>query len=249
MKPHPNLLILSVAGNYANAANDRIVEENLAAWASFGNKVMWRPNVHMGFRIHAPDNFARKMFSDISLLAENGIFGFDFDSMYNEWATKGMSYYMGAKAQFNPDRLDFDSLVDDYCRAGFGAAAKPVRAFFDAVERFTSSAAKANAADVCRHMGWAERRRHQNRLLEHLDFDELESVLSEARKATAGDDEILKRIARLQFGIDLGRFSMRRRLGRPSKPTAEEEEAHRRMIVDYLAQDPAAFRASQLGIK
>ena len=249
VKPHPNLLILSVAGNYANAANDRIVEENLAAWSSFGNKVMWRPNVHMGFRIHAPDNFARKMFSDISLLAENGIFGFDFDSMYNEWATKCFSYYMGAKAQFNPDRVDFDSLADDYCRAGFGAAAKPVRAFLDAVERFTTSAAEANAADVCRHMGWVERRRHQNRLLEHLDFDALEAFLSEARRAADGDDEVLGRIARLQFGMDLGRFSARKRLGRPSKPTAAEDEAHRRMIADYLARDPSAFRASQLGIK
>lgn len=249
VKPHPNLLILSVAGNYANAANDRIVEENLAAWSSFGNKVMWRPNVHMGFRIHAPDNFARKMFSDISLLAENGIFGFDFDSMYNEWATKCFSYYMGAKAQFNPDRVDFDSLADDYCRAGFGAAAKPVRAFLDAVERFTTSAAEANAADVCRHMGWAERRRHQNRLLEHLDFDALEAFLSEARRAADGDDEVLGRIARLQFGMALGRFSARKRLGRPSKPTAAEDEAHRRMIADYLARDPSAFRASQLGIR
>ena len=124
-----------------------------------------------------------------------------------------------------------------------------MRAFLDAVERFTTSAAEANAADVCRHMGWAERRRHQNRLLEHLDFDALEAFLSEARRAADGDDEVLGRIARFQFGMDLGRFSARKRLGRPSKPTAAEDEAHRRMIADYLARDPSAFRASQLGIK
>ena len=249
VKPHPNLLVLSVAGNYANASNDSIVESNLAAWSSFGNKVMWRPNAHMGFRVPAPDNFARKMFSDISLLAENGVFGFDFDSMYNEWATKNLSYYMSAKAQFNPDRLDFDSLVDDYCLAGFGPAAKQIRAYFDAVERFTMAAAEANAADVCVHMGWAERRRHQNRLLEHLDFDVLDGILSEARNVAADDAVVLKRIARLRFGNDLGRFSARKRIGKPSKPTAEEDTAHKKMIVGFLAQDPSAFRASQLGIK
>ena len=75
------------------------------------------------------------------------------------------------------------------------------------------------------------------------------TFLSEARRAADGDDEVLGRIARLQFGMDLGRFSARKRLGRPSKPTAAEDEAHRRMIADYLARDPSAFRASQLGIK
>lgn len=181
--------------------------------------------------------------------AENGIFGFDFDSMYNEWAIRGLAYYMGAKAQFNPDRLDFDSFVDDYCQTGFGTAAKPIREYLDAVERFTTAAATANAADVCKHMGWAERRRHQNRLLEHLDFDVLDACLAKARNAAAGDAVVLKRIARLQFGNDLGRFSARKRIGKPSKPTAEEEAAHKNMIVEFLAQDPAAFRASQLGIK
>ena len=249
VKPHPNLLILSVAGNYANAANDDIVERNLAAWSSFGNKIMWRPNVHCGFRVQAPDCFARKLFSDVSLLSENGIFGFDFDSMYNEWAIRGFAYYMGARAQFNPDRLDFDTFADDYCSFGFGAAARPVREYLNAVERFTTAAAEANAADVCKHMGWAERRRHQNRLLEHLDFDALDGFLAKARNAAAGDAVVLKRIARLQFGNDLGRFSARKRIGKPSKPTAEEEAAHRKMVVDYLFADPSAYRASQLGIK
>ena len=249
VKPHPNLLILSVAGSYANAANDGVVEQNLAAWSSFGNKVLWRPNAHGGFRVNAPDNFARRMFGDISLLAENGIFGFDYDTMYCDWATKSFTYYVTTKAHFNPDRLDFESFADDYCRTGFGAAAKDVRAYFDAVERATDAAAAANAADKDPALGWVQRMRRQNRLLEHLDFDALDALLAKARTAAAGDEAVLKRIRRLQFGNDIGRFSAKKRLAKPAKPTAEEESAFRDMVKAYLAEDPAAFKAKKLGIE
>lgn len=54
-------------------------------------------------------------------MAANGVFGTDFDAMYNEWATKGIGYYFTARAHFNPDRLGYDALLDDYCEAGFAA--------------------------------------------------------------------------------------------------------------------------------
>ena len=247
-KPHPNLMILSVAGTYANAASFGSVEKNLAAWVSFGNKVLWRPNAHGGFRVSAPDNFARRMFADVSLLAENGVFGVDYDTMYCEWATKPFVYYMSAKAHFNPDRLDFDSIADDYCRAAFGAAANEARAYFDEVERADEAAAKANAEDKEPSLGWVQRVKRQNRLLEFLDIDALDAHLAKARAAAAGDEAVLKRIGRLQFGNDVGRFTTRKRLGRPSKPTPEEDAAFRKMAADYLERDPAAFKAGRLGI-
>ena len=219
------------------------------SWSSFGNKVLWRPNAHGGFRVSAPDNFARRMFADISLLAENGIFGFDYDTMYCEWATKPFTYYVTTKAHFNPDRLDFETFADDYCRTGFGAAAKDIRAYFDAVERATSAGAAANAADKEPAVGWVQRARRQNRLLEHLDFDELDAILAKARTAAAGDEAVLKRIRRLQFGNDVGRFSAKKRLAKPAKPTAEEDAAFRAMAKAYLAEDPAAFKAKKLGIE
>lgn len=244
--PHRNLLVLSVAGNYSNAANYGTVEPNLAAWASFGNKVMWRPNAHGGYYIAAPDNFARHMFADISLLAENGIFGVDYDTMYSEWATKGFLYYITAKAHFNPDRLDYDSFADDYCRAGFGAAAAEVRAYFDDLERAHEVAAKANQADKEPTLGWAQRVKRQNRILEALDFDALDARLAKATAAAAGDEGVLARIDRLRFGNELGRFTARRRLGRPSKLTKEEEAASLKAFNERLARDPAAFNSERI---
>lgn len=240
VRPHPNLLILSVAGNYSNYANDGAVERNLVAWQSFGNKVLWRPNAHGGFRVTAPDNFARRMFADISLLVENHIFGVDYDTMYSDWSTKSFTYYITTKAHFNPDRLDFETFADDYCRHGFGAAAKEVREFYDLGERASTAAARLNAEDKTTAVNWAQRVKRQNRLLETLDFDALDDCLARARTAAAGDEAVLTRIARLQFGADLGRFTAKKRINRPSAPTEEERAAFRKRVEDYLAIDPAA---------
>ena len=96
---------------------------------------------------------------------------------------------------------------------------------------------------------WAYAYIRQNRLLEHLDFDELDAILAKARTAAAGDEAVLKRIRRLQFGNDVGRFSAKKRLAKPAKPTAEEDAAFRAMAKSYLAEDPAAFKAKKLGIE
>jgi hypothetical protein len=178
------------------------------------------------------------MFADISLLVENGIFGVDYDTMYCDWATKPFVYYVTTKAHFNPDRLDFESFAEDYCRAGFGAAAREVRSYFDEIERADEAAAKANAEDTEPALGWVQRTKRQNWLIEHLDFDALDARLAKAREAAAGDEVALGRIARLQFGNDSGRFTARTRLGIPSKPTAEETEAFKKMSEAYRARDP-----------
>ena len=237
-RPHPNLLILSVAGGYTSTNGFGAVERNLAAWASFGNKVLWRPNAHAGFGVAAPDNFARLIFDDISLLGENGVFGVDYDTMRSDWAFKPLSLYMTARAHYNPDRLDFDTLANDYCRAAFGPAAAEVRAYFDDVERACRAAAAANADDKTPALDWTQREKRKSRLLEHLDFDALDARLARAREAAAGDEAALGRIARLQFGNDSGRFTARTRLGIPSKPTAEETEAFKKMSEAYRARDP-----------
>ena len=61
-----------------------------------------------------------------------------------------------------------------------------------------------------------------------------------ARTAAAEDEAVLKRIARLQFATDLGRFTARVRVGRPSAPTEDERTAFRKRVEEYLAIDPGA---------
>src|ERR1041385_8620758 len=75
--------------------------------------------------------------------------GTDFDSCCHHWATQGLNYYVVARLHWNPEQ-DVDAIVDDYCRSGFGPAAKAVRRYFDRLEALMSEAAlqkrKASAA-------------------------------------------------------------------------------------------------------
>ena len=243
--PHKNLVILSVAGYYSKYGRGDEVERNLAAWASFGNRILWRPNAHGGFYIPVPDNFGRRMFNDISLMAENGLFGVDYDTMKCEWATKPFVYYMSTKAHFNPDRLDFDTIADDYCKAGFGAGWKAVREYFDIVEKACDKAAKENASSPA-PVTWAQRVEASCRLPNATDYDALDRCVAAARAATAGDEAIAFRLGRLDFGTGLGRRMKKIRAG---KATPEEKEEARQFISDYLARDPSAYPSGLLQIK
>ena len=62
--------------------------------------------------------------------------GTDLDSCCNNWATQGLNYYVMAKLLWEHD-LDVDALIDDYCRAGFGAGAEAVKAYLLRVEELT----------------------------------------------------------------------------------------------------------------
>ena len=128
------------------------------------------------------------------------------------------------------------------------AAARDVRAYFDEVERADELAAKANEDDKEPALGWVQRSKRQSRLLEYLDFDALDACLARARASAAGDEAVLTRIGRLQFGNDIGRFTAKKRIGKPAKPTPEEDAAFRKMATERLSADPAAFKARRLGI-
>jgi hypothetical protein len=60
------------------------------------------------------------------------------------------------------------------------------------------------------------------------------------------DEAVLKRLERLQFGNDLGRFFSRMSLGKPSKPTDGEKAEFRRYVDGYLSKDPAAYKAKRI---
>ena len=237
--PHRNLVILSVAGYYASYGRGDEVERNLCAWRSFGNKILWRPNAHGGFYIAVPDNEGRRMFDDISLMAANGIFGVDYDTMSNEWATKPLMYYAACKAHFNPDGLDYDSVADDWCRAGFGPGWRHVREYFDIVERACLKASKENS-EAPPPVNWAQRVAAACRLPNATDYDALDRCLAAARAEAGGDEAVLFRIGRLEFGTGLGRRMKKIRAG---KATPEEKEEARRFIREYLEKDPSSYEA------
>ena len=53
----------------------------------------------------------------------------DMDSIFDNWATQGLDYYIAARVSWDP-ALTFDAVLDDYCRSGFGAGAEQVKKYF-----------------------------------------------------------------------------------------------------------------------
>ena len=186
VRPHPALVLLSVAGNYSKP--DRgAVQRNVAAWGVFGNEIVWRPNALIHWRVNLPKNFARPFFEDIEALKANHVIGTDISGFGRQWANKGFVYYMVARAHRNPDHLCYDAVAADYFRAGFGTAADDVAAYFAELERL---------GDDCAAKGMSA-----NGYVEAFDVGRLSSCLARARRAAAGDETVLRRIAFLERGL------------------------------------------------
>ena len=250
VRPDPRLIPLSVAGDYTNAANWDKARANVAAWMNFGLETYWRPNCMGGWKVNGPRSFARRMFMDYETMKANGLKGTEFDVVGNSWANKGFWTYVIARVALNPDRLDFDTIADDYCRAGFGKAASEMRDYFEALERMCSAAAKKMlepAPKVSDFRGT----RPSACYLKALDFDELSARLSRAESAAADDADAVARIRFLKVGLEYGRLNKavclaKESLGDDLKSRKAFRNAQRRYaafvretaIKEPLAQDP-----------
>ena len=230
VRPHPALVLLSAVGDYLTVEGRADVERNLAAWTSFGNPLLWRPNVLQNLKVPVPQNFARKLYCDLSAAKANGVIGTDFDCMDGQWANKGLVYYMAARAHWNPDGLDYETQLADYCRSGFGAAAKHVRAYFDELEAVDSAAAEA--ADPK-----AENVPLVQAYLARYDVDSLARHLAAAERAAAGDAESLRRIGMLKVGVECARIHQKMgALWVSSRTTPPALRELQRKFADYAAE-------------
>lgn len=191
VKPHPSLVLLSCEGSIARDA----AADNIAAWSQISSEILWRPNTLFAFSVAAPQNYARRLFGEMELFKVNNVVGTDFDCVNAQFASKGLIFYMIARAHRNPDRRTYDDLLDDYCTHGFGAAAADVRAYFDALEKMTAAGIAA--------------KRGNNGFLARLDIDGLAKILDRAAASAAGDAAVSARIGYLRRGVAAGRIEKR----------------------------------------
>ena len=195
VKPHPSLILCLTAYSYTNEAARQKRRREYAQWSSFGNKLFFRPNALAGFgHILAPQNYARKMFDDLEFFKANGLAGTDYDCCDQNWACKGLVFYALLRAHWNPDRLDYDAVFDDYCRSGFGPAAEPVKAYFQKLEELTDQAAAAG--------------RPYLEFFNEKSAAELRALLDDAAKKAANDPVVLKRIDFLKTGLTAGDYTI-----------------------------------------
>ena len=137
-KLHSNLAVGFVGVSYASDAARAEGRADWEAWSKMARKIYWRPNLLLFARREGtPAVYVHKLAEDLRFFAERSLLGVDFDSCMHNWATEGLNYYVLARLLWNP-QADVDAIVDDYCRAGFGAAAADARRYFDRIEHITN---------------------------------------------------------------------------------------------------------------
>jgi len=186
-KLHPNLVVRFAPLSY-HAEDYR--QESLRdwdGWSKAAKQIYFRPNLMLlGRREGLPLLYVHKFGQDFRYLASHGMMGTDFDACCHHWATQGLNYYVVARLQWNPEQ-DVDALVDDFCRSGFGPAAKSVRQYYDRLETLINEVA--------------------TKKLKHTEAFQPEALaglrkeLEQARKDVASDMTITRRIAFLELGL------------------------------------------------
>lgn len=243
-KLHPNIVIRYVGPSLYY--RDALRKEGLAdwnTWSKTASKLFFRPNLLLlGRREGTPVIYVHKLASDFRHMSRTGMLGTDFDACIHNWATQGLNYYILAKLHWNPD-LDVDRAIDDYCRAGFGPGARPIRKYLARVEQLTSRVAAKELEITEPYTAQV--------------VTELRGYLDAAENAARGDELIHRRIALLRRGLDFTdvQAQLYRMLAqvKDREPTAEEKtEAGKlldrrwRIMRAILKEEPYAVNVGYL---
>lgn len=236
LKPHPSLILFSVACNYINEDSRQKGLKTIAAWSRFGNPLLWRPNAFWGYRQHLmPQNFGRKMFNDIELMKANNLVGNDIDCFEGIWAFKGFTYYAAAKAQLNYEKVDFDTIFDDFCKSGFGKAAPEIKKYHLLLEKISDEQ--------------AIKRGKLFDLVTDGRAKELQGCLDRAKALVKDDPESLARVEFLQHGMTLGMMHRELYLAkdRESADYKAKQKKFIEAIRDITRQNPFIVRTFRIG--
>ncbi len=183
-KLHPNLIL-------------RYVPNETAGWEGWqkagAKRVFWRPNnLQGGHRQGVLRPTLRATAEKLRFFADHGMLATDMDSIFDNWATQGLEYYIAARLSWDPQQ-SYDALLDDYCRSGFGAGAEQVKEFFKRVDAEITPVVVAG--------------RGQFPKITPQTLDQMRTLLVAAGKATANDPEAHRRVDFLRAGFEFTAIS------------------------------------------
>ena len=199
-KLHPNVVIgfVPYEGLYLREDHRAKMRESWLTWSQAANQLFLRPNFLMGGHSF-PAVFVHRMGEDIRFFADHQMLFTDFDCNFMHWSTNGLNYYVLAELLWDPNQK-VDDIVNDYCRAGFGTAAKPIRGYFDTLEKITTDYAAKNTY----HSYYTSGRNPEELAAQYPDkvVADLRARLDEADRLAGSDEVIRKRIQFLRTGLD-----------------------------------------------
>ena len=165
-------------------------------WADAGARLYLRPNF-LGGGHGFPYIYARRMAADIKFCAERGMIGTDFDTWQNHYAAQGLNVYVLVRLLGDQSRTA-EGLIDEYCEAGFGKAARAVKAYFDRCEQVSELVYQDKGPKSASR---SEKYANYGKLFDR-DFVQDCRVLLYRARMMAPDPTVQKRIDFLQIGLD-----------------------------------------------
>ncbi|MBU0608828.1 MAG: DUF4838 domain-containing protein [Armatimonadetes bacterium] len=198
---HPSVFIGYVGFTYLNDAARQESQDAWLAWAKAApGGLFLRPNLFMtgmGFPVFYP----HRLGEDLKTCARHGMKVTDFDTCFNHWALSGIDYYVTIRLLWDPSR-DVDAILDDYCQAGWGPAARPVRQYLDAVERVCDKLAASN-----QYEGYKATQGLLAMQFSDAFLAELNGYLDEAQKLAGADEKIKQRVDFLRVGVNYAKVN------------------------------------------
>jgi hypothetical protein len=231
-KLHPNLVIRFAPLGYHDEEYRQESLRDWEGWSKAAKRIYFRPNLMLlGRREGLPLLYVHKFGKDIRYLANHGMMGTDFDGCCHHWATQGLNYYIVARLHWGPDQ-GVDAIVDDYCRAGFGPAAKSVRRYFDGLEALMNEAAAKKGKDKAAFTPEAVVR--------------LRKELEQARREAGSDLAIVKRLDFLELGLRWTEIELRAHAFL-ADPKADRERA-RKLLDERFVLMREVFERTPLAL-
>ena len=212
-KLNPNLVVRYAALDY-DVEQDRVDGlRGWDAWAKAAKRIYFRSNLMLaGRRTGMPLIYTHRFADDFKHLAATGMMGTDLDSCMANWATQGLNYYIVSRLHTEPTQ-DVDALIDDYCRTGFGKAARTMRQYFDRLESVFDAMAKGSNHDDA--AGFSDE-----------VLSDLRKLIDQAKTDASGDAACSKRVEFIALG---------------AKWTEIETHAHR-LLANPTKNDPAEVK-------
>ena len=174
------------------------VKAQWSGWARKGITMAYRPNDYHGGYV-MPHLSTRQAGDFFKFAHQNGMIGFDFDSLYGHWATKGPMIYMHMRLSTHPE-MEIEQIRGEFFSA-FGPAARDVERYFDYWEEYAAVRPGSNLFNpVDAHIAFP------------LDvFPPAEEMLEAAQAAVRQHPmpEFARRVAFLQAGLTHAKLASR----------------------------------------
>jgi hypothetical protein len=225
LNPHILLGFCPSGGSFPrSAAEHEWMKRQWTGWHDTGAQLFLRSNYLLDGYV-MPFIFVHQFADEFQHEAREGMVGTDLDSLTGQWATQGPNLYVASRLHVRPE-TSVDALLAEYY-AAFGPAARPVKAYFDYWEDYTTRN-REHLGQVMEDMQasrWRTWAKAAHAVYPAQCFPPAEAILAEAARAASSDPEAAARVKFLQLGLQHAKLcaqaAARLSLANGEKPSAD----------------------------